>query len=174
MSSRFVLAWLLLGLWCTRGTADDLGRLFFSPEERAALEAIRTAATLPPPPLSAREISHLPTVPEAEVPPPPALTLNGIVTRSHGPATLWLNGSAQDARSPQVPGAAHPRIRIDRNAIEIALDATRPAQRMKAGQTLESTRAGVVEAHDVRPDIRPDIRNDARDDVPNPIDTGAP
>lgn len=150
MSTRFAVAWL--GLCATFGAAadDDLGRLFFTPEERAALEVSRTAAALPLPSLTVDEISLLPEAPEPAVLPTPALTVNGIVTRSRGPATLWLNGTAQDARSLHVPGMTEPRIRIDRNAIEIVLDATQPAHRVKAGQTLDPTRDEVVEARGIR------------------------
>ena len=132
---------------------DDLGRLFFTPQERASLDSARAVAKLPPPrPLSPHEIAQLPAA-EGNVAPPllPSVTVNGIVTRSQGPGTLWMNGSPQDARHPQIPGVAEPRIHVGRAAIEIALDATQPARRVKAGQIFDPARAEVREVNATPP-----------------------
>lgn len=151
MNGRVVLGWLVLGVLCARGApGDELGRLFFTPEERATMEAARALPKLAPVslPLS---LSNLPgAIPAVATPPPPALTLNGLVTRSQGPATLWINGIAQDARSLYLPGVAQPRVRLERNAIQISLDATQPARRVKAGQTFDPARAQVSDAHQTR------------------------
>ena len=149
MNGRIALGWLVLGALCARGApGDELGRLFFTPEERATMEAARALADLAPVSLSALSLSNLPgAIPAVATPPPPALTLNGLVTRSQGPATLWINGLAQDARSLYLPGVAQPRVRLERNAIQIALDATQPARRVKAGQTFDPARAQVSDVH---------------------------
>ena len=83
---------LLLPLACGMAAAQapgpQLGRLFASPEQRAQLDAQRygpppadPALALPPPPL----------------PPPPAppMELNGVVQRSSGRSTVWLNQTPQ-------------------------------------------------------------------------------
>ena len=147
---RVALGWLVLGVLCARGApGDELGRLFFTPEERATMEAARALPKLAPlVSVSALKISNLPGAIQAVVtPPPPVLTLNGLVTRSQGPATLWINGLAQDARSLYLPGVAQPRVRLERNAIQIALDATQPARRVKAGQTFDPASAQVSDVH---------------------------
>ena len=60
--------------------AQDLGRLFFTPERREALDRQRQFK-----------------VPEnPEVPADPTLTINGVVTRSSGKRTVWINGAAQE------------------------------------------------------------------------------
>jgi hypothetical protein len=150
VSARVLCVGLLVGLCSgSLARADDLGRLFFTPLERSSLDAARLTAKLPPPAaLSAAEIAQLPAA-EIDTPPSPlpSVTLNGIVTRSQGPGTLWMNGSPQDARQPQVPGVAEPRIRLGRAAIEIALDATQPTRTVKAGQIFDPARAEVREAH---------------------------
>lgn len=132
---------------------DDLGRLFFSRDERAALDAARAAATLPLPHLAEDDVRQLPEAAlDATAPPPlPAVTLNGIVTRSRGPATVWVNGTAQDARHVAVPGVAAPRVRVARDALELSLDQNRPARRVKAGQTFDPAHAVVHEAHEAVP-----------------------
>lgn len=59
--------------------AQELGRLFFTPEQRDALDARRRA--------------RLPDKPAA-VAASPTTRLNGYVTRSSGKSTLWLDGYA--------------------------------------------------------------------------------
>lgn len=145
---------ILLAPWAPAAEmADNLGRLFFTRETRAALDAARLAAATPLLPLTAHEILQLPKVPEEVLTPPPPVTVNGIVTRSRGPATLWMNGAPQDARNVRVPGVPRetaPRVRVTRDAIEFALDAEHPAHRVKAGQTFDPARAEVREAHEAQ------------------------
>ena len=63
--------------------AEPLGRLFFTPEQRAALDAGKLIQA----PRSSR-------VPAARG--PREVTLNGVVTRSDGESTVWVNGRAQN------------------------------------------------------------------------------
>jgi len=77
--------------------AQELGRLFFTPEQRAALDA-RRKARVPDKPAA---------VPQAES---PVTRINGAVRRSGGKSTVWVNGemiqegaqtdAAQVARDP--------------------------------------------------------------------------
>lgn len=60
-----------------------LGRLFFTPIERAALDDARKRPAAAPPVLAAEK----PPAP----PPPDFVTLNGVVRRSDGSTTVWLN-----------------------------------------------------------------------------------
>ncbi|MDH4324441.1 MAG: hypothetical protein OEZ09_07315 [Betaproteobacteria bacterium] len=59
--------------------AQELGRLFFTPEQRAALDARRKA--------------RLPDKPAA-LAPSPTTRVDGSVTRSSGRSTIWLDGYA--------------------------------------------------------------------------------
>lgn len=61
------------------GGAQELGRLFFTPEQRDALDARRRA--------------RLPDKPAA-VAASPTTRLDGYVTRSSGKSTVWLDGYA--------------------------------------------------------------------------------
>lgn len=68
-------------------TAQELGRLFFTPEQRAALDA-RRRAKLPDKP-AAVAIS-------------PTTRINGSVKRTSGKSTLWLDGYAvTDGNQPE-------------------------------------------------------------------------
>ena len=60
---------------------EGLGRLFFTPERRQAMDRQRQLN-----PLGTTESASSET---------PTLTINGIVTRSSGKRTVWINGEAQ-------------------------------------------------------------------------------
>lgn len=74
---KLLIAMLLLAV-VSGAQADGLGRLFFTPEQRAQLEYRH-----------ARNASG--------GNPPSILMLNGIVQRRGGPRTVWINGAAQDS-----------------------------------------------------------------------------
>lgn len=61
-------------------TAEELGRLFFTPERRQQLDHQRQFN------LEAHR----------EVPDDPTLTINGVVTRSSGKRTVWVNGTPRN------------------------------------------------------------------------------
>ena len=77
MSSRIaigVLALLITG----SAFAQEVGRLFFTPEQRAALDARRKA--------------RVPDKAAATVVASPTTRVDGYVQRSTGPSTVWVNG----------------------------------------------------------------------------------
>jgi len=110
-SSRLRRALLAAVLAASTGVAAAqsaviMGRLFASPQERAALDAQRDAVLgpasvngQPAPPYQKQ--GSAPPAPVADAPPPaPApVQLNGVVRRSDGKSTVWLN------QQPQVDGA---------------------------------------------------------------------
>lgn len=61
-------------------SADDLGRLFFTPEQRSALDARRKA--------------RIPDKPAAVVVESPVTRVDGFVSRGKGKSTVWVNGEA--------------------------------------------------------------------------------
>ena len=84
-TSSQVAGWLcafaLLAALCPAASADEeLGRLFFTPERRQILDRQRQ--------FNIQE--------KQEIPVDPTLTINGVVTRSSGKRTVWLNGVAQN------------------------------------------------------------------------------
>ena len=58
--------------------ADELGRLFFTPEQRSALDARRKA--------------RIPDKPATVVVESPVTRLDGFVSRGGGKSTVWVNG----------------------------------------------------------------------------------
>jgi hypothetical protein len=84
-----ILCALLAGSALTaRAQSPQLGRLFLSPEQRAQLDTQRYGAPPPDPALAA--------APPPPPPPAPPVELNGVVQRSSGRSTVWLNQEAQN------------------------------------------------------------------------------
>ena len=75
-----LLCALLLAAALPAPAAQELGRLFFTPERREALDRQRQF--------------NLPE--RREIPEDPTLTIDGVVTRSSGKRTVWINGVPQD------------------------------------------------------------------------------
>lgn len=67
------------------GAAEPLGRLFFTPSQRNALDAGKFASTKP----------------AVQQPRPATIHLEGVVTRSDADRTVWINGRAYHDGSPQ-------------------------------------------------------------------------
>lgn len=136
MSTR---AWLLLfcmALAAGPAAAEEkLGRLFFTPAERAALDAQRKLAV---------EMANRPVKKDADspkAPPPKMLTLNGVLRRSDGETTIWVNGQAVHERFGDVdvmPGS------ISREAVAVQLPGSGRRVKLKVGQSVDSM-TGVVE-----------------------------
>ncbi|HEV7816107.1 MAG TPA: hypothetical protein VGP06_13535 [Janthinobacterium sp.] len=119
--------------------APALGRLFASPGQRAELDARRNNGTLGAAGAPA-------TAPAAIVapPPPPAapVELNGIVKRSGGTSTIWLNNVAQSTGNDAFVGA---------RAATPALNVNTPSGRtviLKPGQSYDANDGSVKEVHE--------------------------
>jgi hypothetical protein len=96
MRSVLLAAALLAGLLgAGNAAAQELGRLFFTPEQRAALDA-RRKARVPDKPAA---------TPQAES---PVTRINGAVQRSGGKSTVWVNGEA--VPEGQAGASANPRV----------------------------------------------------------------
>jgi hypothetical protein len=77
--------------------AQELGRLFFTPEQRAALDARRKA--------------RVPDKPAAAVVASPTTRVDGFVKRSSGPSTVWVNGEPLPEGSGDLPRIG-PRVSV--------------------------------------------------------------
>ena len=95
------LSALLLTIFLGNAHAQELGRLFFTPEQRAALDARRKA--------------RVPDKPAATVVASPVTKLDGFVQRSSGPSTVWVNGEPLpegSADAPRIGRGAEPRVSV--------------------------------------------------------------
>ncbi|MDA8107678.1 MAG: hypothetical protein M0015_03485 [Betaproteobacteria bacterium] len=101
--------------------AQELGRLFFTPEQRAALEARRKA--------------RLPDMPATPVIESPVTTIDGYVQRSGGRSTVWVNGEpVREGTQPEgmqvYPGA-------DPTQVGVSVGDSDRRFELRVGQSLE-------------------------------------
>jgi hypothetical protein len=100
--------------------SEELGRLFFTPEQRGMLDA-RRKARVPDKPAAAAEAA-------------PTMRLDGYVKRSRGRSTVWVNSEALDEgalESPHIPrGGADDRV-------SVPVGESRSRIQMKPGETLD-------------------------------------
>jgi len=111
-------------------SAQELGRLFFTEEQRAALDARRKA-----------RMPDRPTRPAAVA--SPTTRVDGYVRRSGGPSTVWVNGESLG-----VEGSDAPRIESGRREGRVSVPVGDAAVRfsLKPGQVLDR---GTGEIRDV-------------------------
>lgn len=100
------------------GAEEALGRLFFTPERRQILDRQRQLNIQ-----DAKQVNEDPT-----------LTINGVVTRSSGKRTSWINGAAQNEN--EVPGglAVTPSARDPGKVVVQAGES--PAAAARVGETV--------------------------------------
>ncbi len=116
---------VLLGLTATPGsTTDTIGRIFMTPEQRAALDSARESGTDLP------ADAGQPTGPRAASPDEPVV-LNGVVRRSQGPSVAWVNGVRAGAAGDE---SVHLRRGPDRHNQVTLEEAGGTTARLKPGQ----------------------------------------
>lgn len=115
-----ILATLLLAIALTPAASAEeaLGRLFFTPERRQTLDRQRLLNIQ-----DTKQVNEDPT-----------LTINGVVTRSSGKRTSWINGAAQNEN--EMPGGmvVIPRGRDPGKVVVQANDS--PAANARVGETV--------------------------------------
>jgi hypothetical protein len=111
---------LLLGaaFWTAASpvAAQELGRLFFTPEQRNALDA-RRKARMPDNPAAAAVTAS------------PTMRLDGYVKRSGGRPTVWVNGESVDDSRPPAGGSD--------DKVDISVGDRRSRVGMKPGEVLD-------------------------------------
>jgi hypothetical protein len=118
------LATALLGAGPAR--AQELGRLFFTPEQRAALDA-RRKARLPDRPTVQRES--------------PTTRVDGYVARSSGRSTMWVDGE------PLADGAQPEGLRVQRareaGRVNVTFGEQSRRIELRVGETLDRSTGDV-------------------------------
>jgi hypothetical protein len=128
MSYRLAyLLFLLLIIFSQSVRAQGLQRLFMTAQERAALDAERLR---PSPPKIV-----IPTATKKVSPPPPRyITFDGLVTRSNGPSTVWINGSNK-LTQPAFTVELDKRTEL---SVPIVLSKSKRTIQLKPGQTVNT------------------------------------
>ncbi|MHB1290588.1 MAG: hypothetical protein ACYCY5_00165 [Sulfuricella sp.] len=124
-------ALFLLGHTACAG-AEPLGRLFFSPDERARLDRMRNTHASASAPAGQQSLTE-------------QITLNGIVRRSSGKTTTWINQVPQNENeTPQ--GVSVLKSATQPSAL-LLLPSGKQVQ-LKAGQTFDATKGKIREGYE--------------------------
>jgi len=114
--------------WNIALAEESLGRLFFTPAQRHIFDSGK----------------QLPSSPKAAPPGPQTAKLNGVVTRSDGETTVWINGHTIGEKDPPIkvkasatdPAVAHVELPDAKNAV-----------RLKVGQRYVRSTGKIIESY---------------------------
>ena len=120
--------------WCATHSAEPWGRLFFTPSQRAALDAGKSLGK----PRTVRAVA-----PRG----PRAVTLNGVVTRSDGESAVWING--HEARGKPVSGVSASTSATDPTSAQLRVGGARNSVRLRVGQQLDPASGKVLEPYEM-------------------------
>lgn len=121
-----LLIWALLAGESTQA-AETLGRLFFTPAQRDSLDAGKTLKAATGEAAPARRG-------------PAVVKLNGVVVRSDGESTVWVNGQTSNRGTTANNIIATPSA--DPSSAQVSIPGS-ASRKMRVGQQLD-TRTGVV------------------------------
>ncbi len=131
---RILLVLAAMLPWWATHAAEPFGRLFFTPSQRAALDAGKQVSK----PRSARAVA-----PRG----PRAVTLNGVVTRSDGGTAVWINGRAADGKG--VPGVRASASATDPTSAQLRVGGVPTSVRLRVGQQLNRVSGKVLEPYEL-------------------------
>jgi hypothetical protein len=119
-------------------SAQPVGRLFFTPTERAQLDNARAQKRAPQQPAATAQ--PVETRPETQV-----ITYNGIVRRSDGKSILWLNNKPADEKEALSGLAVTGRVRPD-GRVTLQVPGSGSSVELKVGQRAELQTGKVSES----------------------------
>ena len=117
--------------WCATNSAEPLGRLFFTPAQRNTLDAGKQLA---------KPRQATPSGPRAAM-------LNGVVTRSDGESTIWVNGHSVNRTGSPNASASH----SDPVAARVELQGAGGRVKLKVGQRFDRSTGKVQESYESAP-----------------------
>lgn len=137
--TRFFLACIIVAVAAPVAAADlSLGRLFFTPSQRTSLDVARSQRT--------RVTVATERTEEVAQPVPQTITYGGMVRRSDGRTTVWLNDRAVHDRKPAgVPTIIH-RVRPD-GAVTLDVPQSNRRVDLKVGQSVEVLSGSVQDGY---------------------------
>ncbi len=129
-------------------SAAELGRMFFTPAQRATLDNARKQNIR-------AEIGNENEQQPAAAPVPQNVSVNGVIRRSDGKNTIWLNNRVVNE---QQPGSLNAAIGKGDNRVRLnVLESGRNVD-LKVGQTVEIVSGTIEESYLRRPAAKPDVK----------------
>jgi len=131
------LALIVLLLPAFGSAAEPLGRLFFTPQQRAMLDNAR------------HQKIKIAVEPEAPAP-PEKISVNGVVKRSDGQSTVWINNRPlNEKRAPSGVKVISPNA--DNASVTLQLPQSSRNVDVKVGQSLDATTGHIQERYQAPP-----------------------
>jgi hypothetical protein len=130
---RILLVLVAMLPWWATHSAEPLGRLFFTPSQRTALDA-------------GKEIGKPRTLRAVAPRRPRAVTLNGVVTRSDGESAVWINGREVGGKT--VSGVRASTSATDPTSAQLRVGGARKSVRLRVGQQLDPVSGKVLERYE--------------------------
>jgi len=148
---RWGFACIALALAMPAAAADSsLGRLFFTPSQRALLDVARSQRTRVTVATEATEATV-----EVSEPVPQTITYDGMVRRSDGQTTVWLNNRPVDDRKPVDESMIIRQVRPD-GAVTLEVPQASRRVDLKVGQSVEVLSGSIGEGYRQRPAVDTD------------------
>lgn len=133
-----------LGAPWSAWAGDPLGRLFFTPAERAVMDILRQNSRLPEKPISPDgNPAALEEATEEAAAPPAPISVQGFVKRSDGKGTIWLNGQPVMERSAGRQAAVG-KLNPKTGRVTVKLPSGQVVE-LKAGQTYDPVSGKVLD-----------------------------
>ena len=130
--------------------ADPVGRLFFTPAQRASLDIARTQR-------ARNTLVNERTVDETVAPAAQTITYGGMVRRGDGKSTVWINGRPVNDNDPVGGVSLVGRVRPD-GGVSLQVPQSGYSVNLKPGQSVELLSGVIEEAYSripVQPESKP-------------------
>ena len=143
-------ALLLLALLSMANTASaaELGRMFFTPAQRATLDNARKQNIR-------AEIGNENEQQPTAAPVPQNVSVNGVIRRSDGKNTIWLNNRIVNE---QQPGGMNATLGKADNRVRLNVPDSGRNLDLKVGQTVEIVSGTIEESYLRRPTAKPEVK----------------
>jgi hypothetical protein len=146
----FTVAVAALSLIAAGAQAAELGRLFLTPQERAALDRARHAVQAPVITQPEHEPEPIDVTPEAVRGHEAPITVDGYVSRSGGPATVWVNGTDTFQGDLSEFGINAEHVEIETSRVRLPIGAAETPVLLKPGQSFDPGANAISDAYERR------------------------
>ena len=147
MVARTLALFCLLAI-TNAASAAELGRMFFTPAQRATLDNARKQNIR-------AEIGNDNEQQPTAVPVPQNVSVNGVIRRSDGKNTIWLNNRIVNE---QQPGGINATVGKADNRVRLNVPDSGRNVDLKVGQTVEIVSGTIEESYLRRPAAKPDVK----------------
>ena len=148
-SRHLPLACVLAAIAAPAPAAEPLGRIFFTPAQRASLDVARSQRT--------RTTVATEKTDEEVAPAPEVISYGGMVRRSDGQTTVWINNRAVNEKEPVGGTPMVSQVRPD-GAVSLQVPESGRSVDLKVGQSVELLSGSIEEGYARRTTPKPESK----------------